>query len=58
VSIDGALLQLEDYFFKPYYDKEDHKCVFEMLKNAGIISGGINTEKLEKFSEPKKEIKI
>jgi hypothetical protein len=55
MSIDGALLQLEDYFFKPYYENEDYKGVLEMLKDAGIFSGGINTDKLEKLSEPKKE---
>ena len=57
--IDGAMLQYEEYFFKPYYEIEDYKKVLELLQKAGIFSDGIKNDKHVKMSEPKKEkIKI
>jgi len=52
--IDGALLQLEEYFFKPYYDN-DYKMVLDMLQKEGIFSGEIKNAKQIKLTEPKKE---
>jgi hypothetical protein len=53
VLIDGALLQWEEYFTKPYYDN-DYKWLLEMLQKDGIFSNGINSAKKKKLSEPKK----
>jgi hypothetical protein len=56
--IDGEQLQWEEYFFKPYYEN-DFKWVLELLKKAGIFTGGIKNVKKEKLSEPgKEEIRI
>jgi hypothetical protein len=52
--IDGSLLQLEEYFFKPYYDN-GYKMVLDMLQKAGIFTGGIKSAKKKKLAEPKKE---
>ena len=52
--IDGSLLQLEEYFFKPYYDN-DYKMVLDMLQKAGIFTGEIKSAKKKKSAEPKKE---
>jgi hypothetical protein len=41
---DGELLQLEKYFFKPYYNNE-YKWLIEMMQKAGIFSKGIKNEK-------------
>ena len=55
--IDGAQLQREEYFFKPYYDN-DYKWLLEMMQKAGIFYGGIDNAKKKELSEPKKVIKL
>jgi hypothetical protein len=36
--IDGEMLQWQDYFFKPYYEKEECKMILELLQKIGIFS--------------------
>jgi membrane-bound acyltransferase YfiQ involved in biofilm formation len=39
VIINEEMLQWEDYFIKPYYEKEEYKRVLALLKKSGIFSG-------------------
>ena len=36
--IEGEMLQWQDYFFKPYYEKEECKMILELLQKIGIFS--------------------
>jgi hypothetical protein len=36
--IAGDMLQWQDYFFKPYYEKEECKMILELLQKIGIFS--------------------
>jgi hypothetical protein len=56
--MDGALLQREEYFFKPYYEN-DYRWLLDLLQKAGIFTNGIKIAKMKKLAEPgKEEIRI